>query len=204
MASSVANSEQSLKQKMTPPADSVDRENLRIWVAVERPSSCRLTIDILDSNSQIIRHFIDYVAPGGHYNFYWNKRDDSGALVEPGYYRFEVDDCGVKKEGKLKAEFKKWERLSRMAFDKDTTGFVLELLADSAAVSVEWYGFQKRLVGRYYKVDALLKGEYHFNWRGVFDDTNITLIPQLKPGFYVQKIIVGDFIYTDTIRFFNQ
>jgi len=195
--------DQTLKQKMTPPADSLARVNLRIRVPLARDSACRLVVNVLDSNSRVIRHLVDYVSPPGNFNFYWNKKDDSGALVEPGYFRYEVNDCGVKKGGKLKAELMKWERLSRFEIDKDTTGFLLELMADSATVKVEWFNMRKQMVGRYYLNEAMRKGLYHFNWIGIFDDKNITLIPQLRPGFYEQKVIVDDFIYTDTIRFFH-
>ncbi len=203
-AVSSVHSEQSLKQKMTPPADLSQLTNLRIWAPAERDSACRLVVHILDSSGQVIRHLVDYISPPGPYNFYWNKRNDSGALVEPGFYRYEVDNCGIKKEGKLKAEFKMWEKLSRLEIDNDTCGFRLALLADSAAVSVEWFNFGKRMAGRYYLHEAMMKGEYHFHWRDTMDEKSIKLIPQLMPGFYIQKVIVGDFIYSDTIRFFNQ
>lgn len=194
---------QTLRQKMTPPGDPNDRENLKIWIPAERPNQCRLVINILDSSNQMVRHFVDYVSPGGYLNFYWDKRDDSGNYVEPGTYRYEADDCGKKLGGSVKVEYKKWERLCRREFYKDTTGFFLELLADSADVSVEWYNLKRRMVGRFYMKDDLQKGIYHFNWVHSFDDTSFTMIPELKSGFYVQKLIVGDYSIVDTVRFFN-
>ena len=61
---------QTLKEIMTPPADSADREKLRIWVPVERRSKCRLTVDILGDSNQVIRHLVDFLAGPGYYNFY--------------------------------------------------------------------------------------------------------------------------------------
>jgi len=203
IAVSGANSKQTLKEKMTPPADSVSRENLRIWVPIERTSSCRLSVDILDSAGLVLRHFIDYVAQPGYYNLYWDKRDDSDKFVEPGIYKVVIDDCGNKSERKVKAEFVKWEKESLVDIDKDTSGFRLSLLLDSANVRVDWYTFNKRLVVTLFIEDGMAKGEYHFNWTGVIDGKNINLIPDLKPGLYVQKVKVGDFIHADTIRFFK-
>ncbi len=198
-----ANSKQTLKDKMTPPSDSASRENLKIWVPVERPSSCRLVIDILDSSNQVVRHFIDYVAQPAYYNFYWDKRNDSDKFVEPGFYRVVIDDCGKKSEGKVKAEFKKWERESLVEIDKDTSGFVLTLMSDSANVRVDWYNTNNRMAVTLFIEDGMSQGDYHFNWTGVIDGKNINLIPDLKQGFYVQKVKVSDFIHVDTIRFFQ-
>ena len=203
IAISSADSKQTLKDKQTPPEDSASRENLKIWVPVERPSSCRLTVNILDSAGLVIRHFIDYVAGPGYYNFYWDKRDDSDRFVEPGTYKVAIDDCGKKSESKVKAEFVKWERESRVDIEKDTSGFVLTLLSDSANVRVDWYYFNKRLAVTLFIEDGMTKGDYHFNWTGVIDGKNINLIPELNPGFYVQKVKVGEFIHVDTIRFFQ-
>ena len=198
-----ANSKQTLKQKMTPPADSVSRENLKIWVPIERTSSCRLSVEILDSGNMVVRHFIDYVAKPGYYNFYWDKRDDSEKFVEPGVYKVVIDDCGKKSESKVKAEFMKWERESRVEIDKDTAGFTLTLLSDSANVRVDWFNEKNRLVVTLFIEDGMVKGDYRFNWTGVIDGKNINLIPDLNPGFYVQKVKVGEFIHADTIRFFK-
>jgi flagellar hook assembly protein FlgD len=195
-----AHAAQTLKEKMTPPDDSVERENVRIWVPVERPSSCRLVINIMDSSKQVVRHLLDYVASSGYYNFYWDKRDDSGRQVEPGIYVYEVDDCGTKKKGQLKAEFRKWERESRVQIDPDTTGFVLELLEDSAAVRIEWYDFKNRLKVRLYLDDEMSRGTYHFNWIGNREGNNIALVPSLRQGFYVQRVKVGEFVHEDTLR----
>ncbi|MGH8015901.1 MAG: hypothetical protein ACREBV_06895 [Candidatus Zixiibacteriota bacterium] len=203
-AAVTAGADQTLKEKMTPPADSAERENVRVWIQIDRPSACRLTVNILDSASQVIRHLIDYAAPGGVYNFYWNKKDDSGRFVEPGTYGYEVDDCGKKKTGGLRAEFKKWERESEVTFEKDTSGFVLELLEDSADVRIEWYNMKRRLVARLFLEDDMKKGTYYFNWTDNRDGKNIVLIPQFGTGLYVQKVLVDDFIHEDTIRWMEK
>ncbi len=203
MAISGADSKQTLKQKMIPPEDSVARENLRIWLPIERPNPCRLTVDILDSAGMVVRHFIDYVAQPGYYNLYWDKRDDSEKFVESGVYKVVIDDCGKKSDVKVKAEFQKWERESAVKLEPDSSGFVLALLSDSANVRIDWFNTSNRLVVTLFIEDGMAKGDYHFNWTGVIDGKNINLIPQLEPGFYIQKVKVGEFIHADTIRFFQ-
>jgi flagellar hook assembly protein FlgD len=200
LSSSQGWAEQTLKQKMTPPRDSVERENVRIWVSVERPNPCRLTVNILDSNHNVIRHMIDFPAPGGYHNFYWNKKDDSDRFVAPGVYNVEIDDCGNKKTARVKAEYKKWERESRVEFEKDTSGFVLELMEDSADVRVEWFNIKLKLLARVYLEDNMQKGTYYFNWTSDYDGKKIVLVPQFGHGFYIQQVKVGEFIHEDTIR----
>ncbi|HEX2896422.1 MAG TPA: FlgD immunoglobulin-like domain containing protein, partial [candidate division Zixibacteria bacterium] len=199
----LAASEQTLREKMTPPLDSLDREYLRIWIPAERPSACRLSIKILDSANQVVRHLVDYVAPGGYLNFYWDKKDDSGKLVEPGRYRFEADDCGQIRDGQLKVRYRKWERESRVKFYDDSTGFFLELQEDSADVKVEWYNMKRRMVGRFYMGTDLKKGKYNFNWNQSKDDSSYAMLIELNPGLYVQKVLVGEYFFIDTVRFYH-
>ncbi len=203
VAVSSVESRQTLKEKMTPPADSAARENLRIWISIERPSSCRLTVDIVDSGGMVVRHFIDYVARPGYYNLFWDKRDDSDNYVNPGVYQVRIDDCGKKSESKVKAEFQKWERESMVELEKDSSGFLLTLLSDSANVRIDWFNLGNQLEVTLLIEDGMAEGKYHFNWTGVIDGKNINLIPQLEPGFYIQKVKVGEFIHEDTIRFFQ-
>ena len=204
LAAALANAGQTLKEKMTPPADSVERENVRIWVPIERPSSCRLVVNILDDSNSVVRHLIDFVAKPGIYNFYWNKRDDSGQLVEPGTYKYEIDDCGNKKSGNLTANFKKWERESRVKLYDDSSGFVLELLEDSANVKVEWYNMKNRMVVRLFLADNMKKGTYNYNWVDNHEGKNIVLIPQLRSAFYVQRVKIDDIIHADTVRWLEK
>jgi len=198
-----AASEQTLKEKMTPPLDPLDREYLRLWIPAERTNACRLAIKILDSANQVVRHLVDYVAPGGYLNFYWDKKDDSGNLVQPGRFRFEADDCGHIRDGQLTVRYRKWERESRVQFFDDSTGFYLELLDDSADVKVEWYNMKRRMVGRFYLADDLKKGRYNFNWNQSKDDSSFAMLARLNPGFYLQKVIVGEYFFIDTVRFFH-
>lgn len=192
---------QSSKEVMTPPTDSTDRENLLIWVPVQHRSQCRLTIDIMDAQGQTVRHLVNTLAPQGYFKFYWNKRDDSGNFVEPATYSYLVNDCGTKKSGLIKAVYKKWERLSTVTIEKDSSGFTLKLLGDSARVSVEWYSMNDSLMEKLYTNEILMKGDHHFSWTGELTGGTLLLLSDLPAGRYLQKVTVGDFVHVNTIRF---
>ncbi len=125
---------QTLKEIMTPPADSADRENLRIWVPVERGSRCRLTVDILDCKNQVVRHLVNYLAGRGYHNFYWDKKDDSGAFVDSGTYRYRIDDCGNKKRGQVKVVYTG----IRIEIQSALGLFAQEIHRKSTSLRVEW------------------------------------------------------------------
>ncbi len=149
---------QTLKEIMTPPADSADREKLRIWLPIERRSKCRLIIDILDSENQVIRHLVDILAGPGYYNFYWDKKDDSGVFVDSGSYTYLVDNCGKKKRGQIQVSFSGViiEVESALGF------FAAEFQGDSMSLSIEQWSIKDSLVSTLtYK--NLRKGFHKFN-----------------------------------------
>ncbi len=125
---------QTLKEIMTPPADSADRENLRIWVPVERGSRCRLTVDILDDSNKVVRHLVNLLAGRGYHNFYWDKKDDSGWFVDSGTYRYQIDDCGDKKSGQIKVAYRGIRIEIRTALGL----FAQEIQAKSTNLRIEW------------------------------------------------------------------
>jgi len=133
---------QTLKEIMTPPADSADKENLRIWVPVERGSRCRLTVDILDCNNQVVRHLVDLLAGRGYHNFYWDKKDDSGWFVDSGTYRYQIDDCGQKKRGEIRASYAGIVVEVLFAMGRFST----EIKGASASLKIDWLNPSDSLV----------------------------------------------------------
>lgn len=172
----------------TPPADSAEAERVRIWLPIERQSRCRVTIGILNDSNQVIRHLVDLLMSSGYYNFYWDKKDDSGRFVKVGQYAYLVNDCGRKSYGQVAAEFKKWERASRVYPPEEiwSTYIRFELLEDSALVSIHIYNRRDRLVDSPV-VDSLMnRGQYEFEWPPAEN------IPR---GFYTLKLSIGDFTH---------
>ena len=146
---------QTLKEIMTPPADSADRENLRIWVPVERRSKCRLTVDILGDRNQIIRHLVKFLAGPGYYNFYLDKKTDSGTFVESNNYGYEIKDCTTHKRGQLKVAYSGIVIEVKSAFGY----FGKEVFADSANLKIEYFSALDSLIDTV--VDTTLKTGFH-------------------------------------------
>ena len=128
--------EQTLKEIMTPPDDSADRENLRIWVPIERGSRCRLTVDILDKNDQVIRHLVDFLAGPGYYNFYWDKKDDSGVFADSGNYRYLINDCGKEKRRQIRVTYTGTG--IRIEIESALGLFTQKVQRDSTNLRIEW------------------------------------------------------------------
>ena len=194
-AFSIAHSgRQSHADMTTPPADSAEAERVRIWLPIERQSRCRVTIDILNDSNQVIRHLVDQLMSRGYYNFYWDKKDDSERFVKASEYAYLVNDCGQKSYGQVAAEFKKWERASRVYPPEEiwSTNIRFELLEDSALVSIHIYNRRDRLANSPV-VDSLMnKGMYEFKWAPA------ETVPR---GFYTLKLTIGDFTHTIEIGY---
>ena len=192
---SIANAnQQNHKNLITPPADSAEAERVRVWVPIERHSRCLVTIDILNDSNKVIRHLVNRLLSHGYYNYYWDKRDDSGQFVKPGKYVYLLNDCGKKSYGEVTAEFKKWETESRFypPEKKWSTKIGFELLTDSGNVSIQIYNRRDKLIDRPV-VDSLMnRGRYEFEW------SPAVTIPR---GIYILKLIIGDFTYATEIGY---
>ena len=185
---------QSRADMTTPSADSAEAERVRIWLPIERQSRCRVTIDILNDSNRVIRHLVDRLMSHGYYNFYWDKKDDSGRFVKTGEYAYLVNDCGQKSYGQVAAKFKKWEVASRVYPPEETWSSKIrfELLEDSALVSIHLYNRRDRLVDSPV-VDSLMnKGKYEFEW---------TPPETVTRGIYTLKLTIGDFTHSVEIRY---
>lgn len=171
----------------TPPFDSADAKNCRIWYQVKHSQPCRVSADILDKSGKPTRALFSKLLTAGYYNFYWDKRDDSGRFVEAGEYHYRIRDCGQIKTGKVIATFKKWELLSTLYPAKlDSTFVTVELLADSAVVSIVVFNKRGEKVARPI-VDTLLNSGRHDLW---WNNRS-----ELNRGEYLLEIMVGDFVY---------
>ncbi len=181
-------SPQALTDLITPPDDPEEAERVRIWLPAERVSRCRVTIELVDDRGRVVRHLLDLPLPSGYYNFYWDKKDDSGHFVEPGTYRYCLNDCGRRNYGVVKARFKKWETRSHLYLvdgpQSATVGF--ELTEDSALVSISVFNRRGRLVDTPV-IDSLMnKGRYVYEWAPRSGGYR---------GRYVLRLTVGDFTH---------
>jgi len=185
---------QNLSEITNLPADSADAENLRIWYSIERPSRCRMNISITDMARTPVRTLLDRPLGKGIYNFYWDKKDDSGRYVEPGRYLYKIDYCGKIKYGNLLVEYKKWENTSFFYQDtlSDSVRFNFGFLEDSARVTLEIFkGFKTFLESPI--VDSLMnRGEYSYVWRPDKDT---------RPGWYIFRWYVDDYLREFKVKY---
>jgi hypothetical protein len=118
---------QTYQQLTTPPPDSADAANVRVWLALERPNLCRVGVQIVDLRGNAIRNIFDGLLPGGYYNFYWDKRNDLGRYVDTGVYTFKVDDeCSETRRGQVRATYKEWENACLFYPPPDDNGSWIE------------------------------------------------------------------------------
>ncbi len=180
------------------PPDSAEAERVRIWVPVETTSKCRHQINIMDSTGDTVRHLIDWLPSPGYYNFYWDKRDDSGLRVEPGFYPYVIENCGgEKRRRKVEALFSHWE-VSSVFSPFDTANpfrIELELLDDSALVSIEYFTHNNRLLASPV-VDSLCnRGQHMFDWSGG---------KRARRGNHIIKVSVNDYLYMREVTYFPE
>ena len=172
-----------------PPEDSVDAENLRIWIPIEKSSSCRVIIDILDQKGKIVRQLANRLLGKGYYNYYWDKRDDNGKFVEPGKYKYKASGRIVNREGEVKVVYKEWERKCNIGLIdiKKSNQLFVELKDDSALVSIDVLKFNGELVDKPVIDSVMNKGYHTFVWQP--EDHVLT-------GRYKAKVMVGDYQQT--------
>ena len=184
---------QDLKQLLTPPADTADAENVRIWLPKERHSSCRVTIDIYNDLNATVRHLLNEVLPWGYYNFYWDKKDDSGRFVPEGSYRYTIDNCGTERKGHVKVTYRKGEDLFNVYREvRGSRGLIpFDILKDSTPVSMVIVSPSGRVVDTI-AVDSLMDaGHYEVQWAPAGPS---------GPGLLRFKMTVGEFDRETPIR----
>lgn len=148
------------------PADSIQEEERRIWIANETGQFQRIRIDILDLSNQVIRHFIEADFNPGYVNVYWDKKNDSGLWVEPGRYRYRLTVIGKEKSGSLRASFDPNELLVELYPEtKGSPGLIrFDITRDSVLVSAGIYLWGGRSISLLMTDSLHLKGSYQFRW----------------------------------------
>ncbi|MEA2031743.1 MAG: FlgD immunoglobulin-like domain containing protein [candidate division Zixibacteria bacterium] len=177
------------------PPDSVEAERVRIWVPVEKTSRCRVRINIMDSTGDTVRHFVNFLPNPGYYNFYWDKKDDSGRRVPAGTYPYVIEDCGDhKRRREVIAKYSRWEEISTIVPPDSAHPFriELELDEDSARCSLRYYTHREYQIDSLF-VDSLLnKGKYQFNWNPSW---------KIRPGNYIIKLMIGNYVYVRKVTY---
>ena len=159
---------QTYENLKTIPKDSVEAENVRIWIPQESRRTCEIKVFILDEIGNTLRTLFIGDMPKGYYNFYWDKKNDLGRFVEPGVYDYLIKDCSGKREGQVTAAYKEWERacLFYPPISKDTLRIAYEITGDSVPVSLEVLKFSDRPHKLVFEDSLMSKGFYKYEWKG--------------------------------------
>lgn len=178
----------------TRPADSLDAEKVRIWLSLERTATCRVTATIVDSRRDTVRHLFSELMRPGYYNFFWDKRNDSGQFVDTGDYRYIYKDCQGTKGGRLRIDYKRWERSCRLITDRfsDSSIIDLEFLEDSIVATLTFENIRGKVVDQPVADSVMTRGLHHFRWQ---PDKRV------PSGNYTVKLYAGEFVTAEKIRF---
>ncbi|MBI5267470.1 MAG: hypothetical protein HY851_09590 [candidate division Zixibacteria bacterium] len=181
------------KKLSRPPADTIDAQNLRIWFAPRQDGNCRVRINVVDSAQTPRRQVLNKLLKQGYYNLYWDKRDDSGRLVEPGRYRYiATSGCGYRYEGKLTVSYRQWERALHLTPDTTGDSAVVVLQVDSSRIPVTmWVQTPDSVVVDTLCVSRAFPVGIH----------RLTWAPerQLALGEYVVRLTAGDYIAEERV-----
>jgi hypothetical protein len=144
------------------PADTAEAHRVRIWLGIERTSSCRVTVDIADSAGTVVRHLLSRLLNSGFYNIYWDKRDDSGRYAPPGSYVVHINDCGQESTGEITAVYRPFENLTELSVDaaKSPAQISISLAADAVGVTLKIFTMADNEVATVAR-DTLLKEGTH-------------------------------------------
>lgn len=178
---------------LTPPTDSAEAERVRIWIPVEGGSSCRVVVKVLakDGSGRVVKNMVDQVLPPGYHNIYWDKKDSLGQLVDSGAYPYSIDGvCELKKRGKVKAEYKDWERFVEVFPEAENNpgGFAFRLLKDSARVTIEVFSAGNMRINTPMKDSLMMTGYHEFAWPRQLNYPASTYWCWLTVGDYIQKV----------------
>jgi hypothetical protein len=92
-----------------PPLDTSEAKRVRIWIPQEQKLPCRVVVDIITPVGVVVRRLIDETLKEGYYNYYWDKRDDSGRYVPAGGYAALINNCGSVRKRPLEAVYRLFE-----------------------------------------------------------------------------------------------
>ncbi|MBU0982670.1 MAG: hypothetical protein KKA42_02285 [candidate division Zixibacteria bacterium] len=170
------------------PVDSAEAERTRIWLAQEQDNVCRMIVLIYDGRGRLVRNFLNLPLTPGYYNLYWDKKDDSGRLVEPGEYYFKTNPCGGDRRGTVTAFYVRGENTSSLSLDRFTTErtIVFEIEQDTALVTLEVLDRRNDAIVTLLDTVALAPGTYE----EVFEPTRA----QWRP-LYTVRLTVDEYVH---------
>ncbi|HKK21649.1 MAG TPA: FlgD immunoglobulin-like domain containing protein [candidate division Zixibacteria bacterium] len=167
------------------PYDAAEAKRVRIWVPVDR-NACQTSILICDSTGTLVRTFLRDHLRSGYYNYYWDKKDDSGEYVPAGRYACYVTTCGKKRTESLTAEYAEGELSCRVepAESYIDPSFHLQVDQNHVSISVEVYNRRDSLIDTPFEDSLFNKGSYNFSWKPA---------SSIRPGIYTFIVTIEDY-----------
>lgn len=157
-------SAQSFGELTTPPADTSDAKNLRIWLGLERLLVAQVKVEILSMQYETIRTLVDTSLVRGYYNFYWDKRDDSGNFVPEGKYVYRRQYGGDIKYGNLTVNYHPIG--NKGILNADTLSkwpkVEFEIPEDSTLVSLKIADTNMEIIARPFQDSLYTKGKHEY------------------------------------------
>ena len=179
---------------ITPPGDSAQEENVRVWIANETGRASRFKVDILDASNAVIRHFVDGKMKAGYLNLYWDRKDDQGDWVLAGEYRYQVIIKQKTRTGSLKVAYAPEELLVNV-FPEDprSPGTIrYDIRADSLRVTAGVYFWNGRPKNVPITDSLFYRGSYTFTWTNPGDSKRAIYAFQLTAAGITHKVrIIG-------------
>jgi hypothetical protein len=178
----------------TPPADPDEAERLRIWVPATKNTRCRMTIEIRDGRNQLVRELVNELISPGYYNYYWDKKDDSGHWADTGRYLAVADICGDKRYSDVYVEYVPGER----ALQTETVGgenrdtLVYRVAADSTPVQIGVYDLGGKVMAEAVVDTMLSAGEYRLSLQPEW------VVPKVETRYEI-RLLVREYVHYDTL-----
>jgi len=183
-----ANTQTVFREIQRPPYDTADARAMRIWVPAEIDGRHMLKVELTDGSNKVVRTLVNRLLKRGYYNFYWDKRDDSGQLVEAGRYTCKITFGSQVKYEEMIVEFNYWEQRSHILWPDElraeTVKFRLD--EDSSVVSIRVMSQLGKLVDSAVVDSIMPAGAHEWRW---------TPGGQPVKGRYHIELQVGDYVH---------
>ena len=190
--------EPNLRDLMTPPADTIDAQRIRIWMPIEHSQTCLVKVTVVDSLGNHVRTVIEKTFSPSYYNFFWDKKDDSGRYVPEGTYTSVISDlCAPERRSDMAVVYAPGE-LSGLVVQpgaRISDSLFFEISKDSVVVSLEMLNRRDILEIVPFTDSLFDKGTYVFSWQTGFPRT---------PGPYTARITIDGYLRTCPIRYIRR
>ena len=177
----------------SPPSDTAEARRVRIWLSVQQPTTrTRALLTIRNDSNRVVRTLIDGLQSNGYFNYYWDKRDDSGLWVPPGSYHYDMSIAGSHQYGELEAVYLPGERECSVAPKEGSfpQSISFTLSRDSLPVTIRIRDFADRVLATPVYDSLFSAGEHRYDWKPG---------PGVLHGQYRLELKVGEAEFVDTV-----